>query len=406
MKFTRLLILEPSLESMLGHHFEYIKSISDAARKSGIQVVVASNLNVTEDVKRSLNVVPVFRMSMYDRVVKMKYFSQLGNRLNGLVFAIRFFIDWKTSSLSHNLNAETFLFMPTATEVGTFGIIAWLRTRFKPVPIRTVILLRLDPRKFIKYLVRLMSPYLKKRMIMLATDSEQLANDFKAKTNEQFTVLPIPHLPVFSCNNSTQSSRENKPLRMLFLGGARVEKGIDTLVEAIAQLEKEICQLQLEFIIQCNIFLYEEETEAALEKLDRIDQNFGHGIRLVKDSLSTDEYYQLLLESDVVVIPYRRDAYKSRTSGIFAEALAAGKPVIVTEGTWMAAQMEQYGSGIIVKDGDAKDLVRAIQHFISSFDVLNNKARERGAEWTELHNADQVMKLLTEYWDTDRTSTE
>jgi hypothetical protein len=54
--------------------------------------------------------------------------------------------------------------------------------------------------------------------------------------------------------------------------------------------------------------------------------------------LSTEDYRALVFSSDIILLPYDRDNYYARSSGILVESLVAGIPVIVPAGTWMAEQ--------------------------------------------------------------------
>lgn len=397
MQFTRLLILESALKSTLGHHYEYIKSVSDAAIARGMQVVVACNRNVEAPVQQSLNVLPLFRMSHYDKALPISWnvFQQTGRRLNGLIYAWRFYRDCMRPELLAFVDDRTVVFIPTATEVGTIGLTLWMRRAGNERNAHVVCLLRYDPRQFAKWVVSLMKPFLRLRRIMLATDSDQLAAEYMQLTGEPFTVLPIPHLPHFSL---PQSSQPPAPVSMLFLGGAREEKGIVVLVEAIKAVTDELNRGALQFVIQCNTFLHEESTVQALIGLERLALQYPSGIRLIKHPLSTDDYYQLLLESDVVVIPYQRQAYTARSSGILAEAFAAAKPVIVTEGTWMSAQLGRSGSGLVMKDGDAEDLARLMREAVVSITTLQARARHGREEWLRFHNAEHLLDIITGDW--------
>ena len=61
--------------------------------------------------------------------------------------------------------------------------------------------------------------------------------------------------------------------------------------------------------------------------------------------------------ADLVLIPYSAQSYRYRSSGVLVEAMAAGKPVVTTAGSWMAAQLTPQNA--ILFD-DPKDLGRAI----------------------------------------------
>jgi hypothetical protein len=63
---------------------------------------------------------------------------------------------------------------------------------------------------------------------------------------------------------------------------------------------------------------------------------------LVEGPFESEEYLDVFARADVILIPYDQDNYAARSSGVFAEALAAGKPTVVTRGTWMATILEPY----------------------------------------------------------------
>ena len=73
-------------------------------------------------------------------------------------------------------------------------------------------------------------------------------------------------------------------------------------------------------------------------------------VSLVDHPLSEEAYLQLLRDADVLLLPYRPETYKERTSGVFCEALSAGKPVIVSEGSLMARQVSRERIGWLVRD--------------------------------------------------------
>lgn len=396
MQFNRLLILESALKSTIGHHYEYIKSVSDAAKRRGMEVIVTCNREVEEDVRTSLNVLPLFRMSHYDKAIGFTtgFLQQTGKRLNGLVYAWRFFKDCSSKELLHSVDSRTIIFIPTATEVGTLGVTLWMKWEGLKRGARVVCLLRYDPRQFARRIVAVMKSMIRQRRIMLATDSNLLAEDYRKATGEEFTVLPIPHLPDFQL----AEIRTRRGVRILFLGGARAEKGIIPLVEAIKHLLSELHVEGVEFHIQCNTFLYEDETVEALRDLDILASMHPTNIKLIKTPLSTDEYYRLLMKADIVVMPYQRSEYISRSSGILAEAFAAAKPVVVTEGTWMSAQLKHYGAGMTCKDQDARDLARVMRASILSIDRLLAEARVGRAAWLEVHSAERLLDIITSPW--------
>jgi hypothetical protein len=56
--------------------------------------------------------------------------------------------------------------------------------------------------------------------------------------------------------------------------------------------------------------------------------------------LDSAEYVALVRRVDVLVVPYAAHEYARRSSGVLAEGLAAGVPVVVPRATWMADQLQ------------------------------------------------------------------
>ena len=83
-----------------------------------------------------------------------------------------------------------------------------------------------------------------------------------------------------------------------------------------------------------------------------------------------------------------------RNSSLALDAFACGVPMITTEGTWMAEQMNEWGAGIPVRDGDVDDLVRAIGEFQSRAAELRATARQRAATALEENSWRRLLKIL------------
>jgi glycosyltransferase involved in cell wall biosynthesis len=103
------------------------------------------------------------------------------------------------------------------------------------------------------------------------------------------------------------------------------------------------------------------------------------------------EYYGLLAGSDVVLLPYRAERYRVRTSGVFAEALALGKVVVAPSGSWMEERLaEGYGAGVLFEEFEPESMASALVDALSRLDALSAKARERAPRW----RADQCLEAF------------
>jgi glycosyltransferase involved in cell wall biosynthesis len=98
----------------------------------------------------------------------------------------------------------------------------------------------------------------------------------------------------------------------------------------------------------------------------------------------------------VVVVPYDASGYREPTSGVFAEALAMGKPVVVTSGTWMAHELRRSGGGMEFADGDAADLAAKVVEVVKGYEGYARRAQDFSPEWRRFHSSHRLAELLLE----------
>jgi glycosyltransferase involved in cell wall biosynthesis len=103
----------------------------------------------------------------------------------------------------------------------------------------------------------------------------------------------------------------------------------------------------------------------------------------------------------VLLLPYR-EAYTLRVSRLMIEALVHGIPVLVTRGTTLAEQSEQFGVFVPCENENVESLVAAIETVERDFDALAAKAREHQAKAREYFSVKQFRRLLKNKRTTDQ----
>jgi len=94
--------------------------------------------------------------------------------------------------------------------------------------------------------------------------------------------------------------------------------------------------------VQCNYNIPGGEPKVAIARA-QLEALPAQHIELYKNPLTSEQYRQLLLASDVCLLCYDPLNYYARSSGILVESLAVGIPVIVPGGCWLARQiLERY----------------------------------------------------------------
>ena len=179
------------------------------------------------------------------------------------------------------------------------------------------------------------------------------------------------------------------PLRVVSLGNARDEKGLLELFDAARILDLRGDADDLQIVLQAN-----DPNAQIVQIVERFAADPPSNVRLIRDALSTDDYNALLASADIVATPYWRSIYEARTSGVFLEAVAAGKPVICTADTWMSDELGRAGAGLIVPDGDPVALAIALVEARDRFTELAAKAEADRPKWRAFHNGERLVELL------------
>ncbi len=136
----------------------------------------------------------------------------------------------------------------------------------------------------------------------------------------------------------------DRPLTIVFPGQARSEKGYLRLPGIVAALQaRGGISRPYRFVLQSNLRKAGKKARPRRKDLDRqaakeaLQRVPGDIVRVVDKPLSNDEYYALIADADVVLLPYDAELYRNRPSMIASEAALFGKPMVVTAGTTLAA---------------------------------------------------------------------
>lgn len=183
-------------------------------------------------------------------------------------------------------------------------------------------------------------------------------------------VLPIPVL-----------SSEPVRRRVLFLGRLHHKKGIDWLVEAWMQLEKEFPDWELSIVGP------EEPSYAAeIERFKRI--TIGRRVSFLAPMYG-EQKFQFMAASHLFVLPSRSENFGLTVT----ESLSMGVPVIATKGTPWSALVENNAGWWVDPGADA--LKSAMRAALSMADTDLRAMGNNGRRWIE---QDFSWCLIGEKW--------
>jgi glycosyltransferase involved in cell wall biosynthesis len=377
-------IVDPSLRDFVGHYFAYDASIIRAAQSMGYRAMVLGPRDADAAITAAVPLVAAFRRGIWERHPWTRHLSGLARRAVDHVLCARDFgADLRGALTGVRLPPGSVVLghMITAKHLPGFA----REAERLPPDVTLVLLLRYQP-LFYDHAVgdrafrRLEALAKAGRRIRIASDSARLAREIGRLTRLPVEVLPIPHVPDEAAVTERASGA---PLRFASLGGARDEKGYLEILQAIELLRAEPEGLAgLEFLLQSN-----DPAPDVQAAMDAFAARRPPEVRLLRHALDEADYAALLREADVVLLPYWRSIYMARTSGVFLEALAAGKPVIATEDTWMSDELALHGAGLLVPDRDPAALAAAIRRAAREHRELASRAQADRAQVLARHNA-------------------
>lgn len=209
--------------------------------------------------------------------------------------------------------------------------------------------------------IRLFSKLLKwkfKERFVPVTDSAPLADYYEGWFGKKPTVLPI----LYSQYQPLKVQKKEK-LICTWLGSPRSEKGASEIAQLVQLQDPAADQIELDV--------------SGATYFPPV-KNHIH-IHLRKAFLTEEEYYAALYRSDIILLPYDPDKYKRRTSGVFVEAIIAGKIPLVKEGSWLAYELKQYDLHELIIDWENPRLFSHIFTLIEDQNMLKKLAKMQQA---------------------------
>ncbi|MDZ4783099.1 MAG: hypothetical protein SGJ19_22875 [Planctomycetia bacterium] len=175
--------------------------------------------------------------------------------------------------------------------------------------------------------------------VFLYADTEELTSQYNSLSSLPFRTLPVPVGGDYLAARHVNGTQ--KTLQITYVGDARFEKGYHLLPRLVGDLwERWIAPRAARFVIQSNFSSGDVAPEVAIARA-QLGGYAADKVRLLTEPLAPVAYRDLVRDADVLLLPYDGAQYFARSSGILAEALTAGVPVVAPAGTWMAMQLTQ-----------------------------------------------------------------
>ncbi len=145
---------------------------------------------------------------------------------------------------------------------------------------------------------------------------------------------------------------------LLFFGTVRENKGLDFLLHAMTELQKDYFLLIAGEIAQASA--------RPGRRYEEIIRKNGLDTSLVwiKRYISDEEVSEVFKIADAVVLPYKRSFYAQ--SGVFNLAANYEKPCLVSDVGGLGETVREFGLGVVVEPEDAGAMVSGIRRLFES----------------------------------------
>jgi glycosyltransferase involved in cell wall biosynthesis len=382
-----VICIHPRLAGLTSHHFNEAQGFVEEFARRGSSFELLVSVHAPPPIVAELGAHPVlddptFRMEWSFEVRSDRFLAMLHEHLD------------------HRTTADHCVLITVSTQLEAHALTRWVASR--PAARKPwVVVLFLSDRwnrsgqaeyerqaaefRELAASVAGLSPMDAHRLMFFAV-TEPLAGELTGLIGTPVTVAPMP-IPCVDPKRYLAAGRHPGPPRVAILGGLRAEKG-SYLVPSVVRACRS--QVLVEFLVHLT---NNTLTEAALEKLACVADE--PDVTVVDHPMTRPEYYGAIASADLGLFPYEVIPYRKRSSGVFAEMVSFGKPVVATRGTWLAQQIEEgRAAGRIFGSLEPTSIARAIASCVDDLEQLTWSARRLSPEWRRTTSLPAFIDLM------------
>lgn len=175
------------------------------------------------------------------------------------------------------------------------------------------------------------------------------------------------------------------PLFLLF-GNLRKDKGIETLMGAVATLKSE----EFKLVIAGHPMEYSPSEIRELVRRHGVEEKVILNLGYVEDR-DVPFYF---FGCDAVIFPYAQ-IYSGGTGPLLKGACTYGRPVIASDVSEMGRLVKQHQLGLISKPGDAVSLATKIKEYLMLPEAAKEQIRERASALARANSWDAMAERFT-----------
>ena len=179
--------------------------------------------------------------------------------------------------------------------------------------------------------------------------------------------------------------------RILFAGAARQDKGFGAFVDLVEALSRTGSATPV--AVQAHLDHPHGYDEATRRDVARLRAAAYAPLDTLPDPMPADAYAASFL-GGICVQPYHAQKFADRVSGVTLDALTAGCPVVVVNGTWSARMVDRFGAGLVVPDTRPETLLAAVRAIEAGYAAYAAAASRGGRALLEENDARRLYAAI------------
>jgi hypothetical protein len=335
-----IVILDPGLRDLTGHHFDFVRKADSYLRSQGHRVTIYCHQSASRDVLCQFsNIVPHFRSFPYPQfhgeILDYHHHSQLiAEDLENIPHADRavwpsvFSFHMNGSRISNKFISVGCVHVEHHFHHDVYGAAQWTHA--------------------------------------IHDNFKLFAIEHKLVADYVDIGVPCTYAPNPADNTPIEGPR-SKLKTIGFFGHQRADKGSSRIFNMVSEL-----------VSAYNIVWHDSAGGA---RYDHPNVTCYGSVPVLSDIIRT---------CDLVILPYDRTKYKKMSSGIMCESLSVGIPCVVPSGTTQADWIESTGSGIAFDI----DIIQAIKKAHDNYPHIAQCAYNTAVEWPHKYGIEKFMSTM------------
>ena len=397
----RIFVLDPGLTGMTGHHFNVAKGFQREAARRGIDIRFYVNRAAEAAVLSELNARPVFQFGPYQVVSG----DPLSGPIEDVIGVGLSFAESCKSLNEDGVRADDLVAVPTATQNEVHGCALWLHSMTKEARpflaaafsfenyMRTPDYRDFDMRiaPTYRFAAKKLAFVMPQDRLVVLGQSAVIASRLTELMCMPVHECPMPHDYASLAPRARAETFDDQDRTVVsVVGTSRPDKGFHLLPEIVARCAGRggAHEFMIQVAPESALGLWGDWADEMRARSD---------VRLHIGAMDEAAYLDQIVRSDIVLLPYDPHRFAGQTSGIFAEAVALGRVVVVPSGTWMAQHLQRgAGAGVVFRDQAGVSIADALIEAERNLPDLSARAQARATAWRDAQCTARFFDVMLE----------